>query len=123
YPTISRAVYSSDSGQTSIRGTCEASVGTVEVYKVESTPDPSGYGEGKYYLGTATASGGTWNILLTGLTTADSVTALNTDSSGNSSEFGYNIAVTAFSGKHWIIEDSIKQLIFIGGDKRKIYER
>ncbi|MBU0671847.1 MAG: hypothetical protein KJ732_02335, partial [Candidatus Margulisbacteria bacterium] len=70
-----------------------------------------------------TASGGTWNILLTGLTTADSVTALNTDSSGNSSEFGYNIAVTAFSGKHWIIEDSIKQLIFIGGDKRKIYER
>ncbi|MBU0686670.1 MAG: hypothetical protein KKB81_02270 [Candidatus Margulisbacteria bacterium] len=122
FPTISSAKYSVLSGLTMINGTCEASVTSVEVYKVTVPPDPSGYGEGRNFLGATTASGGNWSIYVTGVTPLDEVTAINTDNLGNTSEFSHNFDVTSGTFKHFIIEDSIKQKVEIGGTKRKIYE-
>ncbi|MBU0686673.1 MAG: DNRLRE domain-containing protein [Candidatus Margulisbacteria bacterium] len=123
YPTISTAGYYPDSGETHISGTCESNVVSVEVYNVGVTPDPSGYGEGQTFLGVASASGGTWSIVLNYAGSGETISAINTDNLGNTSEFALNFVITGFSGKHYIIEDGIKQKVEIGGQKRKVYER
>jgi parallel beta-helix repeat protein len=62
---------------------------TIEVFAT-GTPEYSGAGEGRTYLGSATAdSNGYWNaaLALTGLTT---LTATATDTNGNTSQFSQN---------------------------------
>jgi hypothetical protein len=58
----------------------------VEVFKAGS--DPTGYGEGAVYLGSATPlAGGAWSCSVAGLIPGDNVTATVTDAVGNTSEF------------------------------------
>jgi hypothetical protein len=64
----------------------------VEVYL--TNPDPSGYGEGKTYLGSATPNAaGQWSLTTFGkINTASFVTAIAHDGLGNTSEFGQNVS-------------------------------
>lgn len=51
-------------------------------------PDPSGYGEGKLFLGSTLAqANGSWSCIVTGVYHSDFLTATATDVSGNTSEF------------------------------------
>jgi len=70
----------------SVEGT--ACVGcTVEVFIAD--PDPSGFGEGKTFLGQGVAMGGTFSIPISLI--CGEVTATSTDASGNTSEFSANV--------------------------------
>jgi hypothetical protein len=67
---------------------------TVEVFK--ALADSSGFGQGQTYLGslTADASGNfSGTLAVSGVTTADGVTATATDSTNNTSEFGANASL------------------------------
>jgi CSLREA domain-containing protein len=65
---------------------------TVEVFTSDS--DPTGYGEGKTYLASTTATAaGDFTVAIAGLTVGQSITATATDSAGNTSEFSKNVAV------------------------------
>jgi hypothetical protein len=77
-------------GYTTILGSVDIDsdprLAVVEVFKARS--DPSGYGEGALYLGSAYPdSSGKWRITVTGLAGGDSVTATTTDLANNTSEF------------------------------------
>ncbi len=69
-------------------GTAEPGT-TVEVFAVAA--DPSGYGEGKLFLATAVAPGGTWSALINLPDGYFAITATATDASGNTSEFSQNL--------------------------------
>jgi formylglycine-generating enzyme required for sulfatase activity len=79
-----------ESGNTRIAGTIDSGAPepiTVEVFANAAT-DPSGYGEGETFLGSAAASGGTWSLTVSGaLSSAVILTATATDGNGNTSEF------------------------------------
>ena len=88
FPVITSAGFSG--GQTTIRGTIDIDTNptqaVVEVFRAR--PDPSNYGEGELYLGSANPDAvGNWSVTVTGLVTGDSVTATSTDMNDNSSEF------------------------------------
>jgi hypothetical protein len=87
-PVITSATY--QAGITAVTGTVDIganpTAAVVEVFKASS--DPTGYGEGAVYLGSATPlAGGTWNCSVAGLLPGDHVTATATDALGNTSEF------------------------------------
>jgi hypothetical protein len=99
FPVIDSAFYSA--GNTTIYGRIDIdtdpSQALIEIFKAD--PDPSGYGEGEIYLGSATPDGaGNWNTTVSGLNEGDSVTATTTDMNFNTSEFSLNYEVTSFSG-------------------------
>lgn len=78
-----------EASATSVRGTAPAG-SDVEVFLAESESGETN-GEGAYYLGTVTAgSAGTW--CLGGLSVTGAVTATDTDTGGNTSEFSVNVS-------------------------------
>jgi len=88
YPVIMLAYdscgYSTIKGRLDIDSDPRMSV--VEVFK--ASLDPSGYGEGAVYLGSANPdSNGNWWIIVTTAVAGDSVTATTTDWTNNTSEF------------------------------------
>lgn len=77
-------------GQTTVVGTVDIdsdpTQAIVEVFKARL--DPTGYGEGAVYLGSATPNAsGTWMLTVTGVAAGDSLTATTTDAGSNTSEF------------------------------------
>ncbi len=96
FPVITGAAYSG--GSTTITGIVnidtDPTLATIEVFK--SRPDPTGYGEGEVYLGSANPvdASGNWSLTVTGLAVGDSVTATSSDLYGNTSEFSQNFGVT-----------------------------
>ena len=94
FPVINSAVY--QSGSTTISGSIDIDTdptqATIEIFK--ANPDPSGYGEGETYLGSATPDGaGNWSTIVTGLIPGDYVTATTTDLNQNTSEFSSNYMI------------------------------
>ncbi len=91
FPVITSASYSG--GNTTITGTVELSAVTVEVFQAD--PDPTGYGEGRVYLGNAVLDGiGGWSFSTLSLGVGNWVTATATDGQNNTSEFCANVQVT-----------------------------
>ena len=98
YPQISSA------SPTSVSGTACAGC-TVEAFVADSNgpgstggPGSGAYGEGKTYLGSATAdSGGNFSLAVSGVSSGQWVTTTATDSSGDTSEFSQNVQVTTGS--------------------------
>lgn len=107
YPVLTSAV--SSSGDTTIQGSLNAAPSTTFLVQFFSNvaADPSGYGQGQTYLGSAmvttdSSSNASFTALLTGVSvpTGSYVTATATDPSGNTSEFGQDVtsqAVTSLS--------------------------
>jgi len=94
FPVITNAIETA--GQTTISGNLDIDTSPdsamVEVFRVSS--DPSGYGEGQTYLGTATPdAAGNWSVTVPGLVAGDTVTATTTDVNFNTSEFAQNFVV------------------------------
>jgi hypothetical protein len=88
FPVITSANWVA--GITTVSGTLDIgplpATATVEVFKAAA--DPSGYGEGAVYLGSATPGpGGAWSCNVAGLVPGDNVTATAMDAAGNTSEF------------------------------------
>jgi len=94
FPVINSAAYSG--GITTISGTLPIlppNTATVEVFQARL--DPSGYGEGERYLGSAiTDAVGNWSLTDATLLPGDSVTATATDANNNTSEFSATFPVT-----------------------------
>jgi hypothetical protein len=94
FPVITSAIETT--GQTTISGNLDIDTdptqAMVEVFRV--SPDPSGYGEGQAYLGTAIPdAAGNWSVIVPGLVAGDTVTATTTDINFNTSEFAQNFVV------------------------------
>jgi len=94
FPVITSAVVTA--GQTTISGSVDIDTdptqAMVEVFRASA--DPSGYGEGQAYRGTATANAsGNWTIVVPGFVAGDTVTATTTDMNLNTSEFAQNFVV------------------------------
>ena len=94
FPVITSAVVTA--GQTTISGSLDIdsdpTQAMVEVFR--ASIDPSGYGEGQTYLGTATPNAsGNWSVTVPGLVAGDTVTATTTDLYFNTSEFAQNFVV------------------------------
>lgn len=94
FPVIMNADYSA--GLTTVAGTLDIdtdpTLATVEVF--QARPDPSNYGEGEIYLGSATPDAmGNWTTVVSGVVPGDWVTANTTDMNMNSSEFAENVQV------------------------------
>jgi CSLREA domain-containing protein len=95
YPLIGSA------SPSSVTGTACAGC-TVEVFIADSNgpgtaggPGAGAYGEGKTYLGSATAdSSGNFSLAVTGVSAGQWVTTTATDSGGNTSEFSQNVQVS-----------------------------
>jgi len=90
FPVITGAFHNPSTGTTNVAGILDIdtnpSQATVEVYLAD--PDPTSYGEGRVYLGSATPDiAGNWNAVVTGATAGDSLTTTATDVNGNTSEF------------------------------------
>jgi hypothetical protein len=96
FPDNLLARYFVASGQTIVDGTIDIDTdptqAVVEVFRAQV--DPSGYGEGRYYLGMATPDAtGYWSLITTSLNLNDVVTATTTDMNLNTSEFCQNATV------------------------------
>jgi hypothetical protein len=94
FPVITSAIETA--GQTTISGNLDIDTdptqSMVEIFRVSS--DPSGYGEGQTYLGTASPNAsGNWSLIVPGLVAGDTVTATTTDVNLNTSEFAQNFVV------------------------------
>jgi hypothetical protein len=92
----------------------------VEVFKANS--DPTGYGEGAVYLGSAApVAGGAWNCSVAGLLPGDNVTATVTDAAGNTSEFSQilgPIVPVEWISIHAANRDGFVQLLWITAAER-----
>ncbi len=80
-------------------------------------PDPTGYGEGKTFLGEARADiGGAWSVAISGVSSCDDVTATATKSGVGTSEFAENKPVNCLrmSGAPMAAAIGISVLIFVG---------
>ena len=105
YPVLTSAV--SDGGQTTIQGTLDSTASTPFTVDFYSSPacDPSGFGEGQTYLGSATAmtdgscSANFTTTLPVMVAAGQSITATATDPSGNTSEFSACRQATNPSGR------------------------
>jgi CSLREA domain-containing protein len=88
FPVITAGNY--DGVQTTVSGTLDTSspaTATVDVYSTDAA-DPSGNGEGRAYLGSATPNGGgAWTLVFSGAQPYTRLTATATDSGGSTSEF------------------------------------
>jgi hypothetical protein len=87
FPIITSASY--DAVDTTISGTLDTgdpANASVDVYASDAA-DASGYGEGRAYLGSTTAPGGSWTLVFSGPSPYIYLSATATDSSGNTSEF------------------------------------
>ncbi|TET45145.1 T9SS type A sorting domain-containing protein [candidate division TA06 bacterium] len=98
FPVITAAFYNPSSGTASVAGAIDIDTNPaqaiVEVFLAD--PDPTSYGEGRVYLGSATPDGaGNWNAVVTGVSAGEWLTATTTDVNGNTSEFSATIAVVA----------------------------
>ncbi len=94
FPVITSAVYSA--GQTTITGTLDIDTdptqAVIEVFRAD--PDPSGYGEGRFFINSTNAdAAGNWNVIVPGLVAGDTITATTTDMNFNTSEFCQNYVV------------------------------
>ena len=93
FPVITSASYSG--GNTTISGTLDTpnpNTTTVEVFQARL--DPTGYGEGETYLGSAIPNvAGNWGLTTASLAVGDSVTATTTDQNNNTSEFCATVEV------------------------------
>jgi titin len=98
YPVLTSAT--SASGSTTIDGTMNGLANST--YRIEfftGAPDPSGHGQGKYYIGFApVTTDGSGNVTFaatvpTPVLPGQSISATATDPLGNSSEFAANISV------------------------------
>lgn len=90
YPTIT-GIEPAGGGGLAVKGTAELST-SVELYRVD--PDPSGFGEGKTYLGNAPTDGtGHWSITIPAgsLGTLTALQAKSTEDGPDASEFGPNV--------------------------------
>jgi hypothetical protein len=99
FPVITYAhlFYSGPFSNTVVTGTVDIDSNplnaTVEVYSM-SVQDPSGYGEGPTFIGTAVPdASGFWLLFGPWLNQGDYVTAIVIDGSGNTSEFSANMVV------------------------------
>ncbi|MCP4634185.1 MAG: hypothetical protein GY855_14770, partial [candidate division Zixibacteria bacterium] len=95
FPVILTATF--NAGTTTITGTIDIdtapNLATVEVFKADV--DPTGYGEGRTYLGSATPdAAGNWTFIDVTLVVGDTITATTTDVNNNTSEFCLNVPVT-----------------------------
>jgi hypothetical protein len=96
FPVITSAQFSS-SGAT-ITGTIDIgqnpTTAIIELFKAQ--PDPTGYGEGRNYVGfTIPNTNGNWNLTVPGVAVGDTITAATIDALGNTSEFSQNRIVIA----------------------------
>ncbi|MFH1826589.1 MAG: hypothetical protein ABH823_04805 [bacterium] len=90
YPTIASVDY--DGSTTTVTGTAAANA-TIEIFLTEDTPDTTGRGEGKTYLGTTTSdAAGNWSTTVSAA--SGSLTATATDSLGTTSGFAVNAAIS-----------------------------
>ncbi|MBE0431926.1 hypothetical protein IBX73_00520 [candidate division WOR-3 bacterium] len=101
YPVITSAVHSA--GQATISGSLDIDTdptqANVEVFR--ASPDPSGYGEGRFYLGLATPNAaGNWSVVVPGVVAGDTITATTTDMNSNTSEFSQNFVVVTGIEEH-----------------------
>ena len=95
-PTISKADYNEYNAKAQIEGSA-ASNSVVEIFDV-GTPDSSGFGEGKTYVGSANAAAsGLWSVSLSGVSSGDILTTTATDNDDNTSEFSANSTVSFLS--------------------------
>jgi hypothetical protein len=116
FPVIDSAV--SSAGNTTVYGSIDIDTdptqATVEIFK--ANPDPTGYGEGATYLGSATPNGsGNWNTTVSGLNPGDTITATTTDVNRNTSEFCLNyilpyIIVTSPNGGENVLVGSTQDI-------------
>jgi hypothetical protein len=96
FPQISSASWSIVNLMLTVTGTTTGGLLNVDVYAAD--PDPSGYGEGRFWLG-STQSSSTGNWSLTTLQTPTAwVTATATDGGGNTSEFSAIVQVPGSPG-------------------------
>ena len=96
FPVMTGAFYDLSTGQTLVTGTLDIDTNptqaTVEVFKAD--PDPTGYGEGRDYLGSVMPdAAGNWTTALTGVGIGDVLTSTATDLAGNTSEFSSILAI------------------------------
>ncbi len=106
-------------GITTVTGTVDIgpvpTTAVVEVFKAAG--DPTGYGEGSVYLGSATPlAGGAWSCSVAGLVPGDNVTATVTDAAGNTSEFSQilgPIVPVEWVSIHAAYRDGVVQLRWI----------
>ncbi len=104
YPVFTSATVSGSSTILSGTFNCTASHAFVLDFYRNSNPDPSGYGEGQFYLGSTTATtDGSGNAIfgfgLSGNFTNQNFTATATDLvTGDTSEFGADILATSAPG-------------------------
>ncbi len=102
FPVITQAVNDNATGQTTISGKVDIdsdpTTAIVEVFK--AAPDPTGYGEGEFFLGSVSpAADSTWIIIVSmGLAYGDSITATTTDIYRNTSEFCLNVMIDTVQG-------------------------
>ena len=103
YPTLNSAIQSA--GGTFVSGTLASvpnSTFTIDFY-ANTAPDPSGFGQGEYYLGWTTVStDANGNASFTAtvgavLAGASYLSATATDAAGNTSEFSGDIALPAYA--------------------------
>ncbi|NOY88771.1 MAG: hypothetical protein GXO93_05190 [FCB group bacterium] len=95
FPVITNITYVSGTGAT-ISGTLDIDTSPNQA-KIEvflAAIDPTGYGEGKTYLGSTTPDGvGNWSITIASVNPGDYITATTTDLNNNTSEFCANVQV------------------------------
>jgi hypothetical protein len=93
YPVITSAVFAAGNAALNVTGTATPAA-RVELFRTEATPDATGRGEGKTYLGYAEASAaGAWSAALAGVAGGGKICATAIDLDGNTSEFSVNYAV------------------------------
>lgn len=94
FPVITGIIYIP--GSATINGSIDIdtppNTARVEIFKAKT--DPTGYGEGRFYLGSTTPTGtGNWIYTDATLVPGDYVTATVTDQNNNTSEFCLNVVV------------------------------
>jgi hypothetical protein len=92
FPVINSAVIGGSN--TTITGTVSVPSPATSIVEVFiAAPDPTGYGEGMTYIGSATPNGaGNWTLTTNAtINTGDMITATTTDAGGNTSEFSANL--------------------------------
>ena len=111
FPVINAATI--NAGSTTITGTVSfpnPNLGMVEVFQVLA--DPSTFGEGKTYLGTAFPNAtGNWSMTTTtgNLTLTDALTATSIDANNNTSEFSQNFTNILSPVENVVVEEGLFQ--------------
>jgi parallel beta-helix repeat protein len=100
FPVLTSALVSA--GQLVVQGTIDTPSPQTDVIEFFANPvpvpggDPSGYGEGAVFLGTATpAPDGTFSVVLPPVAPGTLISATATDAAGNTSEFAKDIVALA----------------------------